>query len=122
MVQYIYICIFYFKAVMKSKMKDQILPKYLNRLTKFLNDHGERYFVGSKVKLFIAHLVCIFPFATQLTLLTSRAGTDHASACLVRIRITLLSELLGFFPASSLYNIFYTFILYKIIFVFKTQW
>lgn len=83
---------------MKSKMKDQILPKYLNRLTKFLNDHGERYFVGSKVKLFITHLVCIFPFATQLTLLTSRAGTDHASACLVRIRITLLSELLGFFP------------------------
>lgn len=56
-VQYIYICIFYFKAVMKSKMKDQILPKYLNRLTKFLNDHGERYFVGSKVKLFITYLV-----------------------------------------------------------------
>lgn len=41
---------------MKSKMKDQILPKYLNRLTKFLNEHGDRYFVGSKVKLSIKYL------------------------------------------------------------------
>nr|NP_001295825.1 probable glutathione S-transferase 8 [Crassostrea gigas]CAE11863.1 glutathione S-transferase sigma class protein [Crassostrea gigas] len=36
-------------ALMKSKMKDQILPKYLNRLTKFLNEHGDRYFIGSKI-------------------------------------------------------------------------
>lgn len=38
-------------AVIKSEMKDQILPKYLNRLTKFLTDHGDRYFVRSEITL-----------------------------------------------------------------------
>lgn len=68
-------------------MKDQILPKYLNRLTKFLNDHGDRYFVRSEVKLFITYLVInkdILHKRKQLTLQTvsaSKADIDpyHAS-------------------------------------------
>lgn len=38
-------------AVMQSKMKDEILPKYLKRLAKFQNDHGDRYFVGTEITL-----------------------------------------------------------------------
>lgn len=122
MVQYIYICIFYFKAVMKSKMKDQILPKYLNRLTKFLNDHGERYFVGSKVKLFITHLVCIFSICYTANF-TNFQGWYGSCICMSGADPYHTSFGTPWvFPASSLYNIFYTFILYKIIFVFKTQW
>ncbi|XP_048740132.1 probable glutathione S-transferase 9 [Ostrea edulis] len=36
---------------LKSKMTEEVLPKFQNRLTRFLQQHGDRYFVGSKITL-----------------------------------------------------------------------
>nr|XP_022302654.1 glutathione S-transferase 1-like [Crassostrea virginica]XP_022302655.1 glutathione S-transferase 1-like [Crassostrea virginica]XP_022302656.1 glutathione S-transferase 1-like [Crassostrea virginica] len=36
---------------LKSKMKDVILPRHLDRLTTFLLCHGDKYFVGSEITL-----------------------------------------------------------------------
>ncbi|XP_062585649.1 probable glutathione S-transferase 9 [Saccostrea cucullata] len=36
---------------LKLKMNDVILPRYLDRLSSFLKQHGDKYFVGSEITL-----------------------------------------------------------------------
>lgn len=99
---------------MKSKMKDQILPKYLNRLTKFLNEHGDRYFVGSKVKLFIKYLEIEKGFSICDTAnFTNFQGWYRSCICMSGADPYHISFATPWvFLALS--NIFYTFILYTL--------